>query len=231
MLADRQFFHSRNVLKKVSILKYYPNAVRVNGLKQQNNDALMIKAIRLPLAESLVAVVFLNTDKGQKRYGNFTSDLIRRAEYVFHEEIPKVVYKSFQETRGEGDAKIATICSKYMFNKLSKKRAANKEISLNVMVMYKNSVSFNCVSVRPLIISKDFIEECGENVTLKEGSSILMATPNLYEKCRNEEIHGLLSPQMCADSDYIDYALLNLIESAKVRGEKAPVSAACLCIK
>ncbi|WP_026523344.1 hypothetical protein [Butyrivibrio sp. MB2005] len=205
-------------------MNYYAAVVREHGAYAENSDGLMIKGRRV--GEENVVMMALCTPFSKNRRGAKLSDhVIRTLEEIFEEVEPSDLYDS---------------CKELFFDK---RLSSKNKLSIMFFRGADYFILSNCgrqiakIGVR----NKKIIDRPGDGYfhkeafglkgRLTEGCTILISTDSYSERLSDREIIGNLSPQMCVDSEYMEYALGFMSRSLIGKGEERPRSAAALCIR
>ena len=205
-------------------MNYYAAAVREHGAYAENPDGLMIKGRRVG-EESVVMMALCTPVSKSRRGAKLSNHIIRTLEEIFEGEEPFDFYdrckELFYDKRLSVKNKLSIMCFR----------------GADYFILSNSGGHIAKIGVRDKkIIDKPqdgyfYKEAFGLKGRLTEGSTILISTDSYSERLSDREIIGNLSPQMCVDSEYMEYALGFMSRSVIGKGEERPRSAAALCIR
>ncbi len=205
-------------------MNYYAAALREHGVAGENPDGLMIKG-RHVCGECVVMMALCSPFSKSRKGAKLGDHVIRTLEEIFEVEEPADFYDSckgvFFDKRLSSKNRLSIMCFRgveYFIlsnfgGHIAKIGVRNKEIIDKPRDGYFYKEAFSVKG------------------RLTEGCTILLSTDSFSEKLSDREIMGNLSPQMCVNSEYMEYALDFMAQSVTGKGEKRPCSAAALCIR
>ena len=228
-------------------MRYYAAAVREDGKKQRNPDAVMIKGVHLPGGDAAV-MAYCHSERRGRRYADKCDMAIRALEKLVYESAlfgykASMLLRNVHETCGR------------MFE--SSRRM--KGILFTVFITYKNEY-FVITNSKDRIISinKDRSAEldyesgkkCDTSANKKaatvnghsgiiclgrgkvyEEQTVLICSEAFREKLSGEETTRVLCPQMQDGMESLRDTLDDIFERIRTRGEDGACTVAALCIR